>query len=86
MQNSQCFRQLLFVIRKHGKSEVLQIGMILPPGEVDEMAIRAAAEQNGVSIFECPQFLVELSDFCRANESEVEWPEKYNTPLSLKIT
>src|SRR4030095_12766209 len=86
MQNPERFGQFLLIVGKHGISEMLKVGMILPPGEVHELAVRAATQHHCIAIFECAQFLVELGDLGRTHKREIQRPEKDNAPFSTKLT
>jgi hypothetical protein len=59
--------------------------VVVPPGEVNEFGIRAAAEDLRVALAE---FLVELAkcgDLGRTDESEILRPEEVNLPLALVV-
>ena len=52
IQNAQRRAQLALDVGQHGEGQILQIGMVLPPGQMHELGIRAAAENLRVAILE----------------------------------
>ncbi len=58
--------------------------MVAPPGQLHELLVGRAAEDNRVAV---GKFLVETAEFGklgRANEGEVLWIEKDDLPLARK--
>ena len=50
IENPEGRRKLAFDIRQHGERQVLQVIVILPPGQMHELRIGAAAENLRVAI------------------------------------
>src|SRR6185312_15228127 len=61
----------------------LEVGMVLPPGQVDELAVGGDAIDHGVAIGEVALELAEAGDLGRTDEGEVLGPEEHQLPLAL---
>lgn len=62
--------------------QLVQVLVLTAPCELDEFVVDAAAEQDGVTLFEVLGQLAELDDFRRANEREVLRVEIDDLPLA----
>ena len=85
IQNSERGAEFAFDVGEHGKGQVLQIGMIRPPGVVDEFAVRAASQHLGVAILKLAVWLTECCDFGGADKGEVFRPEEVDLPPVLEV-
>src|SRR5262245_48137325 len=56
--------------------------MVAAPRQVDEMRVRARAQDLRVAVDEVLVALAKLGDLCRADECEIHWPEKDHLPLT----
>ena len=66
-----------------GEGQGLQVGVVLPPGQVHELAVGRDAIDHGVAVVEIALELAEAGDLGRADEGEVLRPEEHDLPLAL---
>ena len=76
-------RQLALDVGQHGEGQGLQVGMVLAPGQMHELAVGRDAIDHGVAIVEVAVQLAEAGDLGRADEGEVLGPEEHQLPLAL---
>src|SRR6185437_9125442 len=57
---------------------------MVTPSQVNKLAVRAHSINFGIAITERTKLFVELVNLRRTDESEIEWPEKEDAPLSFR--
>src|SRR5690606_35671724 len=62
--------------------QVLQVGMLTAPGELDELVVRRAGEHDRIALLEVADELVVADDLGRADEGEVLRVEIDDLPLA----
>ena len=85
IEDAEGHAEFAFNVGEHGEGQVLQIGVMGPPGVVDEFAIGAAAEYLRVTILKLVIEFAEGGDFGGADEGEVLGPEEIDLPLIFEI-
>ncbi len=80
--NAQHIDQRTGRVGKHPVIQPVQILVVAPPCQLDELVIGRAAEQHRIAIFEIIRQLRETDDFSRANESEVLRVKVNDLPLA----
>src|SRR5450432_1381103 len=82
VEDAQLRGQLALGVGQHGKGQALQVGMVLAPGQVDEVGVRARSQNLGVAVREVLLALAELRDLGGADEREVHGPVEDHPPLA----
>src|ERR1039458_7196226 len=85
IQNAERRAEFAFDVGQHGEGQVVQIGVMSPPGVVDELAVGAASQDLRVAILKLLVEFAEGRDLRRADEGEVLRPEEINLPLILEV-
>src|SRR5215510_8202903 len=83
MEDAQRRRKLALRVGQHRVRQALQTGMVVAPCQVDEMRVRACAQDLRVAVDEVLVALAKLGNLCRADEREIHRPEKDYLPLAL---
>src|SRR5260370_25477545 len=68
IQNTERGAEIAFDVGQHGKGKVPEVGMVRPPGVVDEFAVGAASQQLRVAVLKFAVELTECCDFGGAHE------------------
>src|SRR6202000_1221823 len=76
VENTERSGQLALRVGEHRERQLLQVRMILSPGEVDVVRVGAGAEHLRVPVAEVRGAAAELRDLRRADEREVHRPEE----------
>src|ERR1700687_6226240 len=80
VQDAERGRQLALGVGHHRERQALEIGVIAPPREVDEVGVVAHAEHLRIAVLEIAVPLAELDDLGRADEREVHRPGEEDQP------
>jgi len=82
IEHAEGGRKLAVDVGEHREGQVLEVGVIVAPGQVDELAVDRHAVNHGVAILEVAIQLPEAGDFRRADKGEVLRPEEDELPLA----
>ena len=70
-------------VGQHREGQVLEVGMVLPPGQMHELAVGRDAVDHRVAVGEIATELAEAGDLGGADEGEILRPEEHDLPLAL---
>src|ERR1700733_1866978 len=82
IKDAERLRELALDVGEHREGQIAQLLFVLAPGEVNELAVDAHAEQLRVARLEFQVELAERGNFRRTDEGEILRPEKYDLPLA----
>jgi len=82
VEDAELLAKVALDVREHGEGQILQIGVVVAPGEVNELGVDAGAEKLRVAVEELLIELAEGGDFGGADEGEVLGPEENDFPLA----
>src|SRR5258705_1844075 len=82
VQDAERGRELALGVGQHGEGQVLQIRVIAPPRQVDEVGVGAHPEHLRVALAEVLVPLAELGDLGGTDEGEVHGPGEEHQPLA----
>ena len=85
VQNAERGAEVALDVGHHGKGQIPEVGMVGPPGVVDEFAIGAPAEYLRVTILKLAIEFTECGDLGWAHEGEILGPEEINLPLIFEV-
>src|SRR5512132_875446 len=81
VEDAESGAQLSLDVRQHGKRQVPEIRVGLPPCEMNELAVRRYPVHDRVAVGELVVELAESGDLGRAYEREILRPEEHDLPL-----
>src|SRR5690606_3930846 len=81
VQDAQVAGQLAAGVSELPDRQLVQVGVVAAPGQLDELVVGRTAEHDGVAVFEVLAQLGEGGDFGRADEGEVLRVEEDDLPL-----
>src|SRR5579883_292398 len=83
VEDAERGRELALEVGQHRERQCLQVGVVLTPGEMNELAIGRDAVHDRVALVEFLVQLAEGGDLGRADEGEILRPEEHDLPLAL---
>lgn len=75
--------KLMLDVREHWEGKILQVLVVLAPGEMDEFGVDAGAEDLRVAFRELLGHLAEFRDLGWADEGEILGPEEEDEPFAF---
>lgn len=85
VKNSKRFREFALCVREHRERQILEFRVIVAPGKVHVVCVRAAAKNHRIPVFEVVVLAAELRNFRRADKREIHGPEEKYLPLSFVV-
>src|SRR5579859_2485693 len=80
IENSEAAGKLALDVGEHRERQVLQLLLLVPPGEVHVLAVDADAEQLGIARLEFLVEPAESGDLGGTHEGEILGPEEHHQP------